>query len=94
MVRSRDWPAEKVLFKLSKPALEHDSLRERAPLRTDTVALTFDDGLECFFRNAYPVLKAHSFPATIFTVVVYVLFVEVLEIQLYHGLLEPLMNSL
>ena len=31
---------------------------------------------------------------TIFTVVVYVLFAEVLDIQLYHGLLEPLMNSL
>lgn len=30
---------------------------------------------------------------TIFTAVVYVLFVEVLDIQLYHGLLEPLMNS-
>ncbi|MDH3228799.1 MAG: tripartite tricarboxylate transporter TctB family protein [Alphaproteobacteria bacterium] len=31
---------------------------------------------------------------TIFTAVVYGLFVEVLDIQLYHGLLEPLMNSL
>ena len=30
---------------------------------------------------------------TIFIVIVYLLFVEVLEIQLYHGLLEPLVNS-
>ncbi len=30
---------------------------------------------------------------TVFTAVVYVLFVEVLDIQLYHGLLEPLMNN-
>ena len=30
---------------------------------------------------------------TIFTAVVYVLFVEILDIQLYHGLLEPLMNG-
>ena len=30
---------------------------------------------------------------TIFTAAVYGLFVEVLDIQLYHGLLEPLMNS-
>jgi hypothetical protein len=31
---------------------------------------------------------------TIFTAVVYGLFAEVLDIQLYHGLLEPLMDSL
>lgn len=30
---------------------------------------------------------------TIFIVIVYLLFVEVLDIQLYHGLLEPLVNS-
>lgn len=30
---------------------------------------------------------------TIFTAVVYGLFVEVLDIQLYHGILEPLVNS-
>lgn len=31
---------------------------------------------------------------TIFVAIVYVLFVEILDIQLYHGLLEPLVNSL
>ncbi len=30
---------------------------------------------------------------TIFVVVVYVLFAEVLDIQLYHGVLEPLVNN-
>ncbi|UCH74804.1 MAG: tripartite tricarboxylate transporter TctB family protein [Rhodospirillales bacterium] len=31
---------------------------------------------------------------TIFVAITYALFVEVLDIQLYHGLLEPLVNSL
>ncbi len=31
---------------------------------------------------------------TIFTVIIYVLFAEVFKIQLYHGVLEPLVNNL
>ena len=33
-----------------------------------SVAITFDDAYESVFFNAYPVLKAHSLPATIFVI--------------------------
>ena len=51
------------------------------------------------FTFAYLSLSRHYHWAkalvvtTIFVVVVYVLFAEVLDIQLYHGVLEPLVNS-
>ena len=44
-------------------------LRQGSLPHENTVTITFDDGLECFYRNALPVLKAASFPATLFTVV-------------------------
>ena len=36
------------------------------PLPTHSVVLTFDDGYEDNFSNAYPILKEYNFPATIF----------------------------
>lgn len=45
------------------------SLRQGTLPDKNTVTLTFDDGLECFYRNALPILEAYSCPATLFAVV-------------------------
>lgn len=39
-----------------------------APADVDTVAITFDDGLESFGRIAAPLLRDHGLPATLFVV--------------------------
>lgn len=41
---------------------------EGPPLRGDAVAISFDDGLECFARHALPVLAEYRIPATVFAV--------------------------
>ncbi len=43
-----------------------DALRGTGPAPDHAVVLTFDDGWETQFRNAYPVLKQHGFAATFF----------------------------
>lgn len=40
--------------------------KEELPERT--IVLTFDDGLECIYTYAYPVLKEYGYPATVFLV--------------------------
>lgn len=42
-------------------------MQNREPL-DKTVVITFDDGYETFFSKAWPVLKAHHFPATVFVI--------------------------
>lgn len=44
------------------------AIRLKKPLPSNAVAVTFDDGFECFARNALPVLKNHGVPATLFAV--------------------------
>lgn len=45
-----------------------DAIRLSKPLPGKAVAVTFDDGFECFARNALSVLKDHDIPATLFAV--------------------------
>lgn len=45
------------------------ALRSGTPIPRRTVAITFDDGYENNFTRAFPVLKKHGFPATIFLIV-------------------------
>ena len=39
------------------------------PPPDNAVTITFDDGLECFYRKVFPVLKYRSCPTTLFAVV-------------------------
>lgn len=45
-----------------------DALRNNKPIPADSVVVTFDDGFECFQRNALPVLSEFQIPATLFAV--------------------------
>ncbi len=38
------------------------------PIPDNTIVLTFDDGMESLYWNAYPTLKKHGFTATVFLV--------------------------
>lgn len=44
------------------------ALRAGKPMPDNTLAVTFDDGFECFRRNALPVLAEFQIPATLFAV--------------------------
>lgn len=46
-----------------------DAIRLGSPLPSKSVAITFDDSLECFLRNALPELNRFSIPAALFAVV-------------------------
>ncbi|MCA9118919.1 MAG: glycosyltransferase [Planctomycetaceae bacterium] len=55
------WPLQRVL--------EHAERGDAIP--PFVVVLTFDDGFECVYRNAWPVLRRLSVPATIFLATAY-----------------------
>lgn len=45
-----------------------ESLTGRAPLERRSVVLTFDDGFQNFHDFAWPILKKHDFPATLYAI--------------------------
>ena len=49
-----------------------DYFKRRGKIDKKTIVLTFDDGYEDFFTNAYPVLRKFGFNATVFLVTDYV----------------------
>ena len=57
----RAWPLRKVL--------EHSRTNRTIPAKTFLV--TFDDGWECVYQNAWPVLRELRVPATLFMVTAY-----------------------
>lgn len=44
------------------------ALRDKTPLPSHSVVLTFDDGYENFYEYAWPVLKKHQLPSTVYIV--------------------------
>jgi peptidoglycan/xylan/chitin deacetylase (PgdA/CDA1 family) len=60
------------VFSAQMQALHEGSVRvvplERIASEPNGVALTFDDGFSNFIEHAWPVLKRHGFPATVFAV--------------------------
>ena len=60
-----DWLARNhyTVLRLSQLA---DFLEGRQPLPARSVVITIDDGYESVYRHAYPLLKKHRFPATLF----------------------------
>jgi peptidoglycan/xylan/chitin deacetylase (PgdA/CDA1 family) len=52
----------------------HQALQYRAagkPIPPRTFVVTFDDGYQCVYRNAWPILRELSIPATVFMVTSY-----------------------
>ncbi|MDO8551823.1 MAG: polysaccharide deacetylase family protein [bacterium] len=49
-----------------------NNLQNGTPLPAKPIILTFDDGYRDFYENAYPILKAHNFKATLFVITQFV----------------------
>jgi peptidoglycan/xylan/chitin deacetylase (PgdA/CDA1 family) len=47
------------------------SIKSGKSIPNRSLAITFDDGFECVYNNALPILKKNQFPATIFLVAGY-----------------------
>jgi peptidoglycan/xylan/chitin deacetylase (PgdA/CDA1 family) len=43
-------------------------LRNKTPLPPRSLVITFDDGFESVYTQAFPILKRHEFPATVFVI--------------------------
>lgn len=45
-----------------------DLIENNGSIPCNAVVVTFDDGYRCLYTNAYPIIKSHGIPATIFLV--------------------------
>ncbi|HZR45792.1 MAG TPA: polysaccharide deacetylase family protein [Candidatus Manganitrophaceae bacterium] len=57
---------------LTLKGLGHWLRRERLPGNRKKVVITFDDGFQDNYLNAYPILKKYNIPATFFVIVDYI----------------------
>lgn len=62
------WLASSGLRAVGMDALVAALRGEAPPLAQDAVAVTFDDGLDCFAHHALPALHEYRIPATVFAV--------------------------
>lgn len=49
-----------------------NSIKNREPLPSNSIVITFDDGYKDVFTNAYPILKMYNIPATVFITTDYI----------------------
>jgi peptidoglycan/xylan/chitin deacetylase (PgdA/CDA1 family) len=67
MFRFQMWYLKAAGFRVV-PLRDILSFIEGKPSKERLVALTFDDGYQDFFENAYPVLRRYRYPSTVFLV--------------------------
>jgi peptidoglycan/xylan/chitin deacetylase (PgdA/CDA1 family) len=67
MFRFQMWYLKIAGFKVM-PIKELVAAVEAGEASRNMVAITFDDGYEDFYKNAYPVLKGYGYPSTVYVV--------------------------
>jgi len=77
------------------PLLElKNLLKENKKIPPKTVVLTFDDGYENNYTNAFPILKKYNFPATIFVTVNYLEKERMMYDRVYRFLTKKMIHEM